>query len=362
MRNFVSTQIVGIDILRFLAAGLVCAFHFTYWGNVPGSTTAEALQHAAAYPAIDWFTRSGWVGVEIFFVISGFVIAYTAAGKTGVEFFRSRFLRLVPGAWICATITLAVVLLTGLFTPSMAAKGYLHSVAFIPFGPWIDGVYWTLGVEAVFYAVVWLLLLSNRFRYFEPLIHVIGVVSLIAAAACLLHPSEAYFRHAFELLLVRHGSSFALGGMLWLIFFDRFTLARLGGALLFCIASTMETGLTSGGNHGVPSISISLFVTGVVIIAASIAMNARILAQLPEQGRRLVRALGLATYPFYLLHNLIGTTLIRVLVGCSWGPWQALFGAVVVVLALSLLICLKIEPALRSALDGVFKRRLPAAP
>jgi peptidoglycan/LPS O-acetylase OafA/YrhL len=50
----------------------------------------------------------GWVGVEIFFVISGFVIAFTAEGASSRAFLRSRVLRLVPGPWICATIALVL--------------------------------------------------------------------------------------------------------------------------------------------------------------------------------------------------------------------------------------------------------------
>jgi peptidoglycan/LPS O-acetylase OafA/YrhL len=65
------SHIIGLDIARFTAAAIVCAFHLTYWGNVSNGSTAEALQGAAWFPSLGVVTRYGWVGVEIFFVISG---------------------------------------------------------------------------------------------------------------------------------------------------------------------------------------------------------------------------------------------------------------------------------------------------
>src|SRR6185312_3999042 len=88
-------QLVGLDLIRFSAAFMVMAFHLT--GKTPLAATAA------------W----GWVGVEVFFVLSGFVIAYTAADATSGRFLRNRIVRLMPSVWLCGTITAVFFLFHG---------------------------------------------------------------------------------------------------------------------------------------------------------------------------------------------------------------------------------------------------------
>lgn len=145
----------GIDVIRFLSALLVIGFHvgFSVWQD--GRRTPFAIPGAVAFPesaSAFWF---GWVGVEIFFVISGLVIAQSAVGKSCGEFARSRVLRLYPAVWICAPLTALVLLYASTSSPRHIALQLLGSFTLSPvFLPYIDGQYWTLGVEIVFYAVV----------------------------------------------------------------------------------------------------------------------------------------------------------------------------------------------------------------
>ncbi|WP_368735457.1 acyltransferase family protein, partial [Klebsiella aerogenes] len=86
----------------------------------------------------------GWVGVEIFFVISGFVIANSATKSSPAEFLLGRALRLYPAVWVCATATLLVLVLLGHRPVSDFIVPYIHAMTLVPkgvIGEWLDGVY-----------------------------------------------------------------------------------------------------------------------------------------------------------------------------------------------------------------------------
>lgn len=172
------SHILGIDLIRFLCAVAVMIFHYGYWSwKVPSSTGGRILQDTVAYPELENFAWLGRFGVEIFFVISGFVIAFTAskAHSTGYFIFN-RFLRLYPAAWICATITLSVSLLIGYNYPDGPVVPFFNSIVLSPFGPWIDGVYWTLGIEITFYMAIAFAILIKHIRLIEIIAMIIGCV------------------------------------------------------------------------------------------------------------------------------------------------------------------------------------------
>src|ERR1700760_4093119 len=105
-----------LDPLRSPAALGVAVFHLTFWSWAWASTgTAPGFEHYVSaglhFESAAPFTWFGWVGVEIFFVISGFVIANSASNASAKEFLFGRVLRLYPAVWICSTLTFMVLLL-----------------------------------------------------------------------------------------------------------------------------------------------------------------------------------------------------------------------------------------------------------
>ena len=93
-------------------------------------------------------------------------------------FLRSRILRLYPSAWICATATLVTVFLLGRGNSDTISE-YARAMTLWVQGPWIDGVYWTLGIEIIFYAVIFVVLCLGRFGSISI---VLGAMTLISAA------------------------------------------------------------------------------------------------------------------------------------------------------------------------------------
>jgi peptidoglycan/LPS O-acetylase OafA/YrhL len=71
------------------------------WGTSAANIFPSFLHQPAMY---------GWTGVELFFMISGFVICMSGWGRKPADFFVSRVVRIVPGYWAATALT-AVVLM-----------------------------------------------------------------------------------------------------------------------------------------------------------------------------------------------------------------------------------------------------------
>ena len=152
----------GLDLVRCAAAFLVLFYHFTYASWMPGGTAQAASLGVAEFKEVSWFSSAGWVGVQIFFVISGFVIAQSAEEKTARQFGIGRIRRLFPSILICASVTALVAFAFDVWSADSLARRYFATLVLWPVGPWIDGVYWTLTIEAMFYAAIFLLVAGEK--------------------------------------------------------------------------------------------------------------------------------------------------------------------------------------------------------
>jgi exopolysaccharide production protein ExoZ len=154
-------MLIYIQILRFIAALAVVAFHAL--GAPPkGFEVPES--------AISFVLSYGGRGVDLFFVISGFVIFYAthSAKLTPAEFLRRRVERVVPlYFFVIAAVTVLATTLPATFgAPGWYTPGHiLKSLAFIAF---TDGempvvyVGWSLEYEMYFYLAVALLMALTR--------------------------------------------------------------------------------------------------------------------------------------------------------------------------------------------------------
>ena len=181
------------------------------------------MPNLPTFPELTPVAWVGWVGVEIFFVLSGFVIAYSAEGSSAFAFFRSRFLRLMPAVWICASLVFAVLVAGDIVPFKELMPPYLKTLALIPKPPWIDPVYWSLCVEVFFYGFILCLLLANRFCQVEFFMGAMGIISAlvwIMFGISLITPAlfgsllpvleRVQYSWKLQLLLVHHGCLFAL--------------------------------------------------------------------------------------------------------------------------------------------------------
>lgn len=302
----------GLDILRLVAALLVAAYHLGW--KRQADDPSFVLAWSPAFSA-------GWVGVEIFFVLSGFVIAYSSQGRTTGQFLRSRALRLFPAAWLCATITL--VLAGG------TAAQYLGSITLFPYGPWIDNSYWTLPIEMVFYALVGLALAARW--PLERVALFLGLYSTFFWAVKLLNRFYHFAdltvieNNAGYLLMLHFGVFFAAGMLLFARRHRLFTA-------LFLAVGLVETWWRATGWHDpFPWLAPLLWAAAVLAIIVSIERRSLVDRWIDP---RLARTLGLMTYPLYLLHQQVGLAVERLVAD----PLLAFLAAMAVVIALALAV------------------------
>lgn len=350
---------VGVDLLRFVAASLVMFFHLALWSWVaPHGTTATIVRGAVAFPELQPAAGAGWIGVQIFFVISGFVIAFSAAKATPLGFLRRRFLRLFPGAVVTTAISAAVLIGEGVATLPALAGRVFNSATFNLFGPWIDGVYWTLGVEIVFYALVFALLVLRRESWLPVVVAVVGVASSALAAVKLLMPAAAGVPvltfadgRIGELLLLKHGMFFCLGVMLWVASERGWSPARIAVALV-CVAGGVAQIASVSVGPGVAPTAIVIWLAGMAFLFAAITRD-DIAARLAGRAAAAIALIGLATYPLYLIHDIAGAATMRELALAGVPRFMALAAAMVAMIALALAVARWPERWLRSLLAGL---------
>jgi len=150
------SRIVQLDALRGLAAMAVVLFHFT-------TKFRELYAPSAELPfEVSW----GHYGVNLFFIISGFVIFMTLSrSRDWRDFVVSRFSRLYPAYWFAVALTFTVVAWLGLPGKEVGlADAVLNLLMFQSWlkVPSVDGVYWTLLIELHFYVLALLLFVFNR--------------------------------------------------------------------------------------------------------------------------------------------------------------------------------------------------------
>ncbi len=372
-------HVIGLDLLRVAAAVLVVVYHFGFWNW----TTRQPLAIAFPGQAPSWgrSLHFGWIGVEIFFVISGYVIAFSSANIPSSVFARSRALRLAPTSWIGATIVLGVWLTDGMHKAPAVLLAYIKTLAFWPLDA-IDGVWWTLGIEIDFYLLVYLLIRWNRIVAFEAIMGGIGLASglfwmlalslqmglagqtgALGLLRTLVLRAEA--NRELQLLLVQHGCFFALGTMLCKIAPAGLTRRRalmMTGLVVACLLEILgQNGIICRASQSDLSVWPALIAWAVAMgmFGLAIAFNAHLL-RMGDRVTGLIRFAGLATYPLYLVHNAVGIGASFVLAPLI-GPAAVSVGLVIAVLA-AFVIAGQAEPRLRAILLSWWPKHASAIP
>jgi peptidoglycan/LPS O-acetylase OafA/YrhL len=349
-----------IDLLRFLAALAVVVYHYAFRGTA-GADPPSVMGYA---PLAGW-AKYGYLGVELFFMISGFVILMSASSGSLRAFVVSRVTRLYPAYWACATATFLAIALWGAPRDTASVWRYLANLTMLNGFAGIrhlDGSYWSLLVELKFYVMVAAVLLLGRIQQARAFL----AAWLAVAFAVELVP-EGRLHYALDLALTTDFAAYFIAGaaayLMWSEGVSPSLLGLYGGSWLDALHRSRVEALHESSLYGT---SMSLPAVAVIV---SVFFAVMLLVALRRTGplRRLRwAAAGALTYPLYLLHQKIGFIAFNRLYP-ALSEHLLFWGAVGLMLAAAWAVHLHVErrfaPRLKAAaerlLDGL--ARVPAA-
>lgn len=334
-----------LDALRGLAALLVVFCHLT-----------------ALFPQKDYGFKFGITGVDLFFILSGFVILLTLDGKkSSADFVVSRFSRLFPAYWAAVTLTTMAVFLRHLWTPEtelISLTRYLANLTMVQHylkSVDIDVVYWTLVIELSFYGGMLILFQLKALKYVE----LIGFLTLPFAVVFHSEWMKQDWSRTHDFLsnwlpIVSFYPLFLAGICFYRIRTEGANLWRYGIVAL-CYGAQLELffeGGISRFNFGLPEYSAIL--GSYFLLFLLFAHN-----RLHFLVNPVTLFLGRISYSLYLCHHYIGRWVIMpyLIDKMGFGFWPAFSVALVVVICIAYLINRFIEAPAILYIRGLWHRR-----
>ncbi|GGM02589.1 acyltransferase family protein [Pseudomonas asuensis] len=280
-------MLVSLQALRALAAWLVVFHHFMQvFFDFRSDTLVGHL-----------LSTRGQVGVDIFFVLSGFVIYISTAGRTmpTFRFMVNRIARIVPAYWLYTAITAGIIYFAADVMPvyGVASKELLLSLFFIPSqNPGGFGLYptlpvgWTLNYEMLFY-----LLFALSFK--APERWRLWIVSLLVVGVSVASADQPFISHFYHNPIMYE---FLLGMGIGVLYRKGLIPQSLKVAPLvagFSIATILH--FDAGNDWRLLTWGLS----SALLVASCIAMEPLF------AGNRVLKALGDWSYSVYLIHVIV---------------------------------------------------------
>lgn len=291
------SRVPALDLLRLLAVGAVILYHYGFWGPASHGVPQVAI------PALAPIAQYGFLGVPVFFAISGFVIAYSTEGRTPVGFAIARFSRIYPTFVFCMTLTFAATVLWGTsYFDVRPAQWFANLFIAAPAlgQPYVDTSYWSLVIEVVFYAWVTLLLALGVFPR--------KIDAIILAWFAITFANELTINAPImeKLFMTADSGFFAVGLLIYEHYRGRRDLPLYGMLALAFGTATFQAvhkierlGVHTGGTFDPQIVAI------ICIVSLAIVFLATRIRRLPVRPA-IVLAAGGITYPLYLLHMQLG--------------------------------------------------------
>ena len=263
--------------------------------------------HALLYPLVEenlGYGRLGWLGVILFFVISGFImVAVTGEGRfSAPAFLRRRFIRIAPMYWGATLLAAALALIAPqLFKTTVYDTGQLLlSLLFVPFHTPVSGgihplykLGWTLNYEVFFYVCFALLaFLGAQAR----IVWLTVAFAALAVLGALFQPEPAIARFYTSFMPL----AFCAGAWLGVATLSG-RLGMLSKQAIFAVAVIGLGGLVEGFAFDAGQVEDGFAFIGFVAFASALVLLAvRFERRLPRVA--ILEHIGDASYSIYLVH------------------------------------------------------------
>jgi peptidoglycan/LPS O-acetylase OafA/YrhL len=290
-----ASRLQPLDALRGIAALGVVFFHFT-------------LHH----PTYEKYFRFGTTGVDLFFIISGFVIFMSLQKAHSIRMFAvNRISRLYPAYWMGVLFSFALISIHFHYSPKYAIDrpwltlaGNLTMVQYYLGVQDLEGPYWTMIVEMIFYVLMGLIFFLGQMKR----IHIIGsalCATLIVAAFFV--DNTMWVKDIFmKLPLLYHFPLFYAG----IVFYDRYTQILSRNRFLLGLAITLAAQMTLFPHTWRACKHMSQAEYAVVLIFFFGLFSLFIAGKLQRIANRITLFFGKISFPLYLTHQYLSINLI----------------------------------------------------
>jgi peptidoglycan/LPS O-acetylase OafA/YrhL len=325
-------RLLELDALRGIAAISVMLYHYL--------TRYDELFNKSGQVSID--LSYGKYGVELFFLISGFVIFMSIKDSTTIrKFAYKRAVRLYPAYFIAVLLTFIIVTSFGLpgreSTLTDVLVNFTMLQGFIPGVNHVDGVYWTLTVEIIFYFIIAFLIVFHLTRRIS-LICIIWIITALSLEVTSNYFEISILSIAKTLLITKYCHLFIIGIMFYKIkhkpHFRYYTI------IMACLLY---------------DIILKDYVSNVFIFLLILLFICLINGYLRFLNNRSLIYLGSISYPLYLVHQNIGYVILNMFNNLGIENHIVFLVPVIISIAIASLITFYIEKPLQRLKQTKFK-------
>lgn len=347
-------RVTHLDGMRGIAIILVVLFHaYAGW--------PEQVPYGDAYTEIAVF-KFGWLGVELFFLVSGFVISVSLEKTTTFTVFMyKRWLKLFP-AMLVATILIYATLGVFYERPNGIPDSFLSALPGLLFMDWwpklvnmevlpLEVAFWTLYIEFKFYVIAGVTYFFLGRQYLTPILVFLFVFWVITYTLNTQFDLRIIqlFSGINEALSLKYFGWFAAGSTYYR-YYQTANFKWLITTLLLVLFSALSLRIeTQGVDLGLTIAALAI--SALFILSFQLRFLKKILRSKP------LIFFGSISYPLYLIHN---NAMVSITIKTeAAAPWLHLFltpyPAIVLLIFTSYLIAYYVEPQLRFFFNFTFK-------